>query len=1239
MKLERIFPVTVLYLLACASRAQLQPTIQDNWWVTDGDVNAIVTDAPNNRVFIGGQFNVVGPNAPYGAKLSYPGISPDLSYHKPNGRVRAVVSDGSGGWFIGGDFTEVNGTASLKLAKLGTDGHLDQTWIANVTGAGAVVNALAYDPFTASLYVGGDFNTIGSQSRSDLAKVSGTGTGAVDVAFQANTTAGAVNSLALDGGTLYVGGDFTDIGGTTLDRLVKVNTTTGAVDNAWAPQPDAIVRTMMLSNGQLYVGGDFTNIGGAPRNRLARIDGSGNADGWDPSVSGPAYALAAFGASIIAGGSFTQANTSGTAATRLNIAAFDALSGTVQPWYPTGGASHKVTALFTMGGDLLVAGDFNTIGAVSRWRMAALTGAAVPTAWSPAPGGAIDAIATDGLGNLYVAGGLKCIGGSPANNLAAIDPATGMQLPWPVFVNGQVSSLLLDGSTLYAGGFFTTANGQTRQRAAAFDATGVLLPWDPMVSGTGLPAVRALCKLGPSIYLGGQFTGVGGQPRINGAAVDATTGSPLAWDPNAGASTHAIISLATDGSSIYAGGNFPSIGGAGPPNFAKLDAATGAALAWGAGANGVVSAIHMNAGFVYVGGAFSAVHGASRDNLARINAGDGVVDPAWAPVVNNTVLAITSHGEAILLGGTFTTVEGQNYPKIDALSRTTGAPLYWPQGISTVPTDRVNAIGFLGNTVVAGGQFATAGGAMRHALAGYAYCTPADYWGDGDNDGYGDPATFIFSCTQLPFWLTNHDDCDDHSDEKYPGAPCDDGDPATINDVFDADCVCEGSILCDHDLELVITLDNFGSQISWIILNSSFLYSAGGGPYADGQAGTVITEELCLEDDCYYLYFYDDFGDGMCCTNGNGGYLLRTLDGRAIIGNTADGSFTYQSSISHSDDVTNTGPLDWCLPLGSGELSATYCGRADLIYRSTIMAEEDPAVSAQYGIGDQSDDGYGFWIFNPDGGYSQSITRTHAQPGNAGPNGPTKCAYLKLNYTTASLAAAGQLSKWLNVRVRTKVNGLWSEYGPACAFKITTDPCTQLVDEPGNTQHSCGVTRTFGGSDKVWCYVVAGASEYQFKFQAPGYSRNIASANAARLLNWATQPLVNGVTYSVTVQAKVDGVYQGFCGAACDVTIANPPSVPLRDQEFPPHPDDLLVFPNPNDGSRLHIELLGSGSDQVEMELYDATGRVVLIRSLRAEAGHVNTVVDLGDALRPGPYTLRLNEANSRWSERIMVVR
>ena len=41
-----------------------------------------------------------------------------VQYLSINGRVRVVVSDGNGGWYIGGDFTKIDGFERNRLAHI-----------------------------------------------------------------------------------------------------------------------------------------------------------------------------------------------------------------------------------------------------------------------------------------------------------------------------------------------------------------------------------------------------------------------------------------------------------------------------------------------------------------------------------------------------------------------------------------------------------------------------------------------------------------------------------------------------------------------------------------------------------------------------------------------------------------------------------------------------------------------------------------------------------------------------------------------------------------------------------------------------------------------------------------------------------------------------------------------------------------------------------------------------------------
>ncbi len=119
-------------------------------------------------------------------------------------------------------------------------------------------------------------------------------------------------------------------------------------------------------------------------------------------------------------------------------------------------------------------------------------------------------------------------------HIAALNTAgTGSATSWDANVNAEVRALALseNGSTVYAGGVFTSIGGQTRNYIAALNTagTGSATAWDPNPDN----GVYALAVSGSTVYAGGVFTSIGGQSRNYIAALNtAGTGSATSWDPN-----------------------------------------------------------------------------------------------------------------------------------------------------------------------------------------------------------------------------------------------------------------------------------------------------------------------------------------------------------------------------------------------------------------------------------------------------------------------------------------------------------------------------------------------------------------------------------------------------------------------------------------------------------------------------------------------------------------------------------
>jgi len=682
-------------------------SIPDTTAGTNGDVLAIVQ--VGTRTYLGGSFSWAGPFTGSGVVVGDSdgrriGASPRV-----NGPVRSTVSDGAGGWYIGGEFTFVNGQPRARIAHLLSSGAVT-AWN---PGADGTVLTLAVGEST--VYAGGSFATVGGQARSNLA--------AVDAATGAATAwnpgaNGQVHTLALsaDGGRLYAGGAFASIGGQQRGNLAAVDAATGAV-LGWDPEVDGPVNALALSadGARLYVGGAFATIGGQARNNAAAVDtATGAVAAWDASANGPvnALALSADGTRLYAGGAF--ASIGGQA--RNNLAAVDAATAAALGWNPGSSGPVHTLALAADGTRLHVGGAFATIGGQARGNAAAVdttTGAA--TAWNPSAEAAVHAIALAGS-RLLVGGAFRMLNGRARNNLAAIDATTGeVDLAWNPDANNQVRSLApsSDGSRIFVGGTFTRLGGKARGRIGAVDAvTGAVDNWNPGTVG----GVRTVAVGGDRVYVGGNFTSIGGVARTRLAAVDATTGVvDPAFAPTADGEVR-VLTVTPDGARLYAVGYFKAIAGVARPGAASLDPTTGVATGFGPSAGGAaiamalspdatrfyfsttsnrtyayepavgntpvwtlrtggdVQAVAASASEVYVGGHFTnlPVEKLSRLHMASVSAATGTAT-SWDPRPDGAfgVWALTALPGALLAGGDFEKVGGKTQPRF---ARFTGTP-------------------------------------------------------------------------------------------------------------------------------------------------------------------------------------------------------------------------------------------------------------------------------------------------------------------------------------------------------------------------------------------------------------------------------------------------------------------------------------------------------------------------------------------------------------------------------------
>ena len=115
--------------------------------------------------------------------------------------------------------------------------------------------------------------------------------------------------------TLYVGGSFATVAATARLNAVAININGngGAIPylRAWSLAADSSVLAMSLLNNSLYVGGAFRFINGTSRNSIAEVDLEvGAPTSWNPNATGSVVTILATTSKIYAAGVFSTIGSS-----------------------------------------------------------------------------------------------------------------------------------------------------------------------------------------------------------------------------------------------------------------------------------------------------------------------------------------------------------------------------------------------------------------------------------------------------------------------------------------------------------------------------------------------------------------------------------------------------------------------------------------------------------------------------------------------------------------------------------------------------------------------------------------------------------------------------------------------------------------------------------------------------------------------------------------------------------------
>ncbi|QHT66760.1 T9SS type A sorting domain-containing protein [Rhodocytophaga rosea] len=622
--LQILFFICLSYLFTPLQAQEQDTTL----WVVDGQVSAAAND--ENNLYLGGAFKYMGQLTGGGAMLNTSdGQLVNNRSLRIKGTVSAAVSDGKGGWFIGGDFTEILGVKRNGMAHILPDNSLDMNWNLDITYRNNPYITLLFT-YGNQLYIVGSFHEMGGKDRNDLAAVDLT-TGEV-TEWNPQVT-GAVNTIIASNNLLYVGGSFVAIGGKLKNNLAALDPITGIATD-WAPTIDGSVYSIVILKNTLYLAGDFEKVENTDRRRLAAIDLTNNQiSSWNPWMGAYARVLLAQDNTIFVGGLFSQI----AGHPRENLVALDAITGEVTPWHPKDIPDLGKNSIQLFNNQLYIGGGTRD-GNIIEYLAAIDIFTGQQTEWDPGVDGWVNLVAVS-ENSVFVGGEFNSAGGKFRNNIAAIDTRSGRITNWNPDIknrNGVVNSIVVSDGLVYVAGSFSTIGGKDRKGIAAIDpVTGIPTDWNPdikMVFNSGLEvdgSVNTVALANGAVYLGGNFNRVNGAVRNNAAAVSPVTGKENAWNPNANYTVGQLIAVRD---LIYIGGAFDTIAGKPRVGLAVVNSTTGQPTPWNPNLEskpykGGCYALRLANSHLYISGNFTHIANQKRPGLAAINIFTGRVIP------------------------------------------------------------------------------------------------------------------------------------------------------------------------------------------------------------------------------------------------------------------------------------------------------------------------------------------------------------------------------------------------------------------------------------------------------------------------------------------------------------------------------------------------------------------------------------------------------------------------------------
>ncbi|MBZ4035595.1 T9SS sorting signal type C domain-containing protein [Flavobacterium sp. 17A] len=704
----------------------------------------------NGNLIVGGDYlSLNGIPVSYLTRLN-PDGSIDESFDTGtgfNGKIYSSILQDDGKIIVGGSFTMYNGISAGRIIRLNADGTYDPSFDTKIGATTGIVYDIALQS-DGKLIIVGSFTKYNSVTVNRIARLFSNGS--LDNSFLTNSgsATNVTHVKILHDQRIILTGNFTGFNGTPANRIIRLNNN-GSVDTSFATGNgfnDDVNAIAMQSDGKIVLGGDFTAYNSIDANRIIRLNENGTID---PSfISGTGFGKGGVEVikinqndEIMIGGSFTGYYDT-TPVTRLVFLNPD---GKAKPDFDIGSgpASASILALeFDDEGSWFAGGSFSVFNGQNQGRLVKISNEGEHDIEYLSSGIGFDSSVLNILPlpnkKIIVGGNFKKFNGVAVSKIVCLLENGSIDTSFNEGMSGAnnlvKTTVLQTDQKIIVGGNFTKYNDVLNNRIVRILQNGSID--DSFVSGEGFNgqvytiAVQSDFK----IIAAGAFTKYNGSTvntnRIVRLLPDGTKDS----DFNIGSGADNIIEsvvLQLDGK-ILVGGHFKTFNGLPFAGLVRLNS------------DGTIdSNFNIKAGFdknvytialqtnqkIIVGGSFLTFDGSSQKRILRLN-NDGSLDNTFDSGIafnkGDVRTILIQPDDRILVGGTFS----GTYKDVTALRLIRLLPSgSYDNSFSAPLNNTLFSMNFTEDyRLLIGGNFNSVSGISKHRIARLKLCVNTTIW-------------------------------------------------------------------------------------------------------------------------------------------------------------------------------------------------------------------------------------------------------------------------------------------------------------------------------------------------------------------------------------------------------------------------------------------------------------------------------------------------------------------------------